>query len=236
VIALDEIPSFIFTEASTIRLISMAYIDEPAMVPLVDSEDELSVLERLEGMTSARHRSKPPIPRGVTDAELVNESHGYGWTYINAAFCYTRTTGNRFNGPERGAWYACYGENAAQAAQQEVAFHLTRELEATGIYENETAYCELLAGFTAVFHDLNGFENEAFLNPDPSVGYPAGQELSRRILEAGGRGVLYPSVRCSGGACLAAFRPSIVQNIRPGETWLFQWSGGRIPRITRKPQ
>jgi len=71
----------------------------------------------------------------------------------NAAFCYTRATGNRFNGPERGAWYASHGYLAVETAQAEVAWHLTRELEATGVFENVTAYRELLAGFTTRLHD-----------------------------------------------------------------------------------
>ena len=63
------------------------------------------------------------------------------------------TTGNRFNAPERGSWYASDGDLAFGSAQAEVAWHLTRELEATGVFENVTAYRELLAGFTTRLHD-----------------------------------------------------------------------------------
>ena len=43
-----------------------------------------------------------PLPAGVAREELLSELHGYGWTYVNAAFCHTRATGNRFNGPSAG--------------------------------------------------------------------------------------------------------------------------------------
>ncbi|MEL6467686.1 MAG: RES family NAD+ phosphorylase, partial [Pseudomonadota bacterium] len=158
---------------------------------------------------------------------------GYGWTYINAAFCYTRATGNRFNGPERGAWYASYGEDAALTAQAEVSWHLTRELEATGVFENLTAYRELLAGFTTRLHDLAGREGEEILSSEPRIAYPIGQRLAQDVLGSGGNGLIYPSARRDGGRCLVAFRPHLVQNVRQGDTWTFTWRGEATPEITR---
>lgn len=232
-IDLATLPVREFTAAQTLRLISTAYIDEPAIAPLADGEDELAILEEIESLTSARLSSSMPRPTGVRPEELLTDAHGYGFTYVNAAFCYTRTSGNRFNGPDRGAWYATHGDNAAETAQAEVAFHLTRELEATGIYENITCYRELIAGFTTQFHDLGGQQGQPFLGEDITSAYPAGQALARDIRMADGNGVLYPSVRHIGGHCLAAFRPILVQNIRQGETWNFTWSGDPVPRITR---
>ena len=231
---LHDLPVRDFTDAATIRLISTAYIDEPAMAPLADTSEELDFLAEIEALTSARQTGELPVPDGIHPLELQNERHGYGWTYVNAAFCYTRAEGSRFNGPERGAWYAAYGEDAASTTHAEVAFHLTRELQATGCLENITSYRELLAGFTTRFHDLSGCEVEACLGPDPAIAYPAGQSLAREILWAGGNGVLYPSVRKSGGRCLAAFRPNLVQNIRQGETWVFEWSGSLEPVISKR--
>lgn len=95
-----------FTENLTVRLISTGYIDEPALAPLADNQDDLDILEDIEMMTSVRHNALAAIPPGLAPNELLTEIHGYGWTYINAAFCYTRVTGNRFNAPDRGAWYA----------------------------------------------------------------------------------------------------------------------------------
>lgn len=230
----QDLPVRDFTDAATIRLISTAYIEEPAMAPLVDTPEELDFLAEIEALTSARQTGELPVPDGIHPLELQNERHGYGWTYVNAAFCYTRADGGRFNGPERGAWYAAYGEDAARTTQAEVAFHLTRELEATGCFQNITAYRELLAGFTTRFHDLSGLEGEVCLGPDPATAYPAGQSLARSILAAGGHGVLYPSARKSGGRCLAAFRPNLVQNIRQGETWVFEWSGSRESVISQR--
>ncbi|MBD8890744.1 RES family NAD+ phosphorylase [Labrenzia suaedae] len=204
------------------------------MAPLADTAGELDFLAEIEALTSARQTGELPVPDGIHPLELQNERHGYGWTYVNAAFCYTRADGGRFNGPERGAWYAAYGEDAAATTRAEVTFHLTRELEATGCFENITFYRELLAGFTTRFHDLSGCKEEAFLAADPHQAYPAGQALAREVLAADGNGVLYPSARRPGGKCLAAFRPNLVQNIRQGRTWVFEWQGVPVPLISER--
>lgn len=230
-INIADLPVRNFNEANTTRLISTAYIDEPALAPLADDEDELKFLEELEGLSSSRRGLPEFIPAGVNPNELLGAYDGYGWTYVNAAFCYTRETGNRFNGPDRGAWYASWGEARVETAQAEVAWHLTRELEATGIYENVTAYRELNASFTTQLHDLKNLHEQVFLDPEPSVAYPAGQRLASELLAADSNGIMYPSTRKVGGSCLVAFRPHLIQNIRQGNCWVFIWAGTTEPVI-----
>lgn len=229
----EDLDQVDFTDPTTVRLIPTAYIDEPAMAPLADDDDDLAILEEIEGLTSARRTVTLPVLGGLDPAELLTAAAGYGWTYINAAFCCTRATGNRFNGPERGAWYASYGEDAALTAQAEVSWHLTRELEATGVFQNLTAYRELLAGFTTRLHDLAGRGGEDVLSLDPRIAYTVGQTLAQDVLGSEGNGLLYPSTRRAGGRCLVAFRPHLVQNVRQGDTWTFAWRGDATPEITR---
>ncbi|MDJ0686777.1 MAG: RES family NAD+ phosphorylase [Alphaproteobacteria bacterium] len=232
-IDISTVPVREFVEANTTRLISTAYIDEPALAPLVDDDNELTFLEELEGLSSSRRGLPEFIPAGVQPDELVNAHHGYGWTYINAAFCYTRETGNRFNGPARGAWYATWDDNRIDTAHAEVAWHLTQELHATGIYENITSFCELTASFATIFHDLTGCAGEDVFHPEPDIGYSKGQGLAAELFSRGANGVLYPSVRQAGGHCLAAFRPNIIQNVRQGEIWTFTWAGDPKPLIEK---
>jgi len=227
------LPACTFTQESTVRLISTAFIQEPAMGPLADDAAGLAVLERLEALTSRRQDRDMPLPAGLKRSELLTASSGYGYTYVNAAFCYTRPTGNRFNGPERGAWYACWGDAMQETAQAEVGWHLTRELENPGILENVTHYRELISGFTAPMIDLRACLGAPFLDPDPAIGYGEGQRLAREVLQAGYAGLIYPSVRRPGGLCLAALRPHTVQNIRQGVAWRFTWSGNREPKVSK---
>ncbi len=229
----SDIEEVELTDPATIRLVSTAYVDEPAIAPLADDDDDLAILEEIEGLTSAGQTAALPMPGGLNPAELLTKTDGYGWTYVNAAFCCARANGNRFNGPDRGAWYASYGQAAVKTSQAEVAWHLTSELEATGVFENVTAYRELLAGFTTRFHDLNGRTEEAALSADPSVAYPAGQELARDVLRSGGNGLLYPSARHEKGQVLVALRPRLVQNVRRGDIWVFEWKGELAPSIRK---
>lgn len=225
------LPLVELAEANTVRLISTAHIAEPAMAPLADDDDALEFLAGIERKTSLRQDMDMPLPDGVRRGELLTEAHGYGWTYVNAAFCYTRPRGSRFNDADRGAWYAAWGGGATETALAEVSFHLTRELENVGVFENITDYRELLAGFIGPFADLRHSEGEDFLNPEPTVGHPAGQKLARELRDAAVNGVVYPSARKADGICLAAFRTTLVQNTRQGATWRLTWTGKATPAI-----
>ena len=121
----------------------------------------------------------------------------------------------------RGAWYCAWD---MLTSAQEVGFHRTRELSFIGRYEDEARYVELLADFIGDFPDLHDEAHPA-LDPDPERGYPAGQHLAADLRSEGHRGLIYPSVRHSGGRCFVAFDPGIIQNVRPGASWKLVWQG-----------
>jgi hypothetical protein len=101
-----------------------------------------------------------------------------------------------------------------------------------------TDYAELLADFVGPFHDFRGANAaEPCFDRDPSVGYPAGQALARRLrAEADSNGIVYTSVRHRNGTCLVAFRPDLVQNLRQGEIWRLEWQGTPEPAVSRPSQ
>lgn len=213
-------------DRALVRLISQTHHKPPVLRGFVDTDEEAAILAEIEGETSARliaerEGSAALDRRELVFARRVNDLKLYGQTHINAAFSYTRPSGNRFNSGERGAWY-CAWEMLTCA--QEVGFHRTRELGFIGRYEDEAHYLELLADFIGDFPDLHG-SAPAALDPDPSVGYPAGQALAADLRRQGHRGLIYPSVRHQGGRCFVAFDPGIVQNVRPGASWKLEWSG-----------
>jgi len=224
------IPETHLTDPTTIRLVSTAYITEPAVAPLADDDGELEILEALEGLTSARLGSVA-LPSDVDPAELLNASYGYGYTLINAAFCHARPPGNRFNSEERGAWYCAFGDKAKQTTQAEIIFHRTRALKEANCLHDTGSYRELLAGFTCNFHDLRSQPDHQALDPDTRVAYPVGQAIAKSILANGGNGLIYPSIRFSGGTCIAVFRPSVIQNVRQGDQISFVWSGTETPDV-----
>jgi hypothetical protein len=71
---------------------------------------------------------------------------------VNAAFAYFRPRDrNRFNGPDRGTWYATL---ATETSLSEVAFHMRRELLRVNDYYATVEYVEMWASFAGNFTDL----------------------------------------------------------------------------------
>ena len=215
-----------FVEERTYRLIPTARHKPPVLDALASSYDAKSKLEALESVTSGRQVVQQ---RGVPGIEPGTLAAGYGYTYINAAFAYRRPEGNRFNPGEWGAWYASFD---VDTSLREVAFHLTRALAgAGGDYDNTTSYIELLSDFQAEFHDLRDLPSlPSCLSEDTSIGYSHGQELGIQLRAAGANGIVYPSVRHTGGTCLVAFWPGLIQNFQFGETWTLRWAGDPTPK------
>lgn len=214
-------------DRALVRLISNTHHKPPVLRGLVDSDDEMDILATLEGLTSARlaaeQQGTPALDRReLAFARRSQDLAVYGQSHINAAFTYTRPTGNRFNTGDRGAWYCSYD---ALTSADEVGFHRTRELGFVGVYEDEAIYCELLADFIGEFPDLGNELDHAALSADTEAGYPEGQNLARTLRAEGHRGLLYPSVRRAGGRNFVAFDPGIVQNVRPGAKWKLIWNG-----------
>ena len=221
-------------QSNTIRLVSSGRLKEPVLLTLAPTQGALEDLAALESVTNTRMRAQLGGLGELDASELVFGRHGF--SFIHAAFTHTRTGGNRFNSSERGAWYCAFEPETAIA---EVAYHLTQELAAIDRFENTTDYAELFADFISPFHDLRGVDLglEKCLHSDPAVGYPAGQSLARDLRKnAGSNGIVYPSIRRSGGVCLVAFHPSLVQNVRQGGIWRLEWQGSPSPEIVRVVQ
>lgn len=214
-------------DRALVRLIPATYHKPPILRGLVDSDEEAAILAELEGLTNQRlkveREGSPALDRReLAFARRDGDLRLYGQTHINAAFAYTRAGGNRFNDESRGAWYCAYDLKTSAA---EVGYHRTRELSFIGVYDDEARYVELLADFVGTFPSITKNSHPEALQDDPTAGYPAGQALARDLRAGGHRGLLYPSVRKPRGRCFVAFDPHIVQNVRPGASWTFTWSG-----------
>jgi hypothetical protein len=213
-------------DRALVRLIPETRHKPPVLRGLVDSDEEAAVLAEIEGETNARlvaeREGSPALDRReLAFARRARDLKLYGQSHINAAFAYTRATGNRFNAGDRGAWYCAWHVLTSAA---EVGYHRTRELGYVGRYEDEARYVELLADFIGDFPELTDGAHPA-LAVDPGMGYPAGQALAADLRRDGHRGLVYPSVRHAGGRCFVAFDPGIIQNVRPGAAWRLVWRG-----------
>jgi RES domain-containing protein len=196
----------------THRLIPSRDEEESVLNRLAEDEEELQELFELDGATNDRLLGEANLLPGISVHELL---FGVAYAHIvNAAFTHAPPAGSRFNGPERGAWYAAFELETAEA---EVAFHKSQELREIQWGEPETfAFHDYLADFRADFHDIRGdLHYSDCLKPS---GYESSQKLAKEFLAAGSAGIVYPSVRRSTGTCLVCFRPALVTNVRRDRT------------------
>lgn len=220
-------PVSLVRQLDTHRLVPSRYLPdgESVLVAIADDTAHLAAIFELDLATNERLLAEHQLLPGIGLDELVaGVPHA---AVINAAFCHAHPLGARFSGPERGAWYAAFDLDTAQA---EVAFHKTVQLAEIDRFEDSVTYDDYLADFSASFHDLRrarGFK--ACLAPDS---YVESQRLAETLLDGGSLGVVYPSVRRAGGTCLACFRPAVVGNVRRGRTYRFTWDGSPDPTLT----
>jgi len=199
---------------NTHRLIPSRYTekDDSVLTRLTEDAEDLSALFELEGATNDRLLGEAGLLPGITVRELV-----FGLSYshiVNAAFTHANPSGSRFNGPERGAWYAAF---VRETSEREVAYHKSKELQEIRWQEKETfTYVDFLADFRGTFHDIRN--DPRFRNCLDANSYRASRRLAGELLEDGSAGVVYPSVRHQSGTCVACFRPALVNNVRKGST------------------
>jgi RES domain-containing protein len=196
----------------THRPIPARYSDESVLERLAEDADQLDDLFELDGATNDRLLGEANLLPGISVHELL-----FGVPYahiVNAAFSHPHPAGSRFNGPERGAWYAAF---ELETAGIEVAYHKSQELQEINWREPETfTFDDYLADFRADFHDLR--DDPACAKCLDPKSYRTSQHLARTLLAAGSSGIVYPSVRHGKGTCLVCFRPALATNVRKGRS------------------
>jgi RES domain-containing protein len=195
----------------THRLIPTRSSDESVLARIADDEHLQAIFE-LEGATNERLLGEANLLPGISVHELL---FGVAYAHIvNAAFTHPHPGGSRFNGPERGAWYAGF---ELMTAQIEIAFHKSQELREIEWQEPETfTFHDYLADLRTDFHDIRG--DSAYADSLDSRSYVTSQKLARELLASGSAGIVYPSVRYAAGTCVACFRPALITNVRRDRT------------------
>jgi RES domain-containing protein len=196
----------------THRLIPSRHSDESVLSRLAENEKQLEDLFELDGATNDRLLGEANLLPGISVHELL---FGVAYAHIvNAAFTHAHPTGSRFNGPDRGAWYAAFELETSEA---EIAFHKAQELIEINWQEPETfTFHDYLADFRADFHDIRGDAGYSeCLDPNS---YGSSQKLAKELLVSGSAGIIYPSVRRASGTCLVCFRPALVADVRQDRT------------------
>ncbi len=187
------------------RLIPSRFPPIGAFDSVVSANDLAAVME-LEGWTNDRLVAErlARLPRDQWVFGTPNAS------VVMAAFLHAAPSGGRFNGPDLGAWYAAASVTTSVA---EVAWHLRRETRARGLAETRRTfrcYSTRLGGTD--YLDVRGARTTM---PElyASDSYAASQSFGEAARAAGRDGILYDSLRHSGGQNLVAFRPRLIAEV-----------------------
>lgn len=192
----------------------------------VASAADLDAVFELEGWTNDRISGELGLLRTIPRDEWVTGRPMA--SVVMAAYCHPRAGGGRFSSDGRGAWYAAH---TIETALAESIFHRTNELREVGGFETRVQMRVYLADFSSRFADVRArYPEPELYDPDS---YATSQQFGQRVLDAGGNGIVYRSVRDRTGECLACFRPALVRNVRAGGHYELRWHGRPEPTVRR---
>ncbi len=228
----DGVPSPADVPRKPVRW-SRSYRLVPTRYPAVDlfervaPPEDWEALIELESMTNDRLRDEAGEISLVPAADRVS---GAGASFVMAPFTHLAPEGGRFTTPAFGGYYAA---RAIGTAVAETGWHRERFLAATAEAPLELDMRLLEARLAGRLADLRGLgaRFSALYAPED---YSASQRFGAGVRGAGGDGVVWDSVRETGGRCAVAYRPRLVTGCREVRTLCYRWDGGRISEVYEK--
>lgn len=177
-------------------------------------------------LVAAEAKTNPRIHDIVGNLALVPPARrvsGPGASLVIGAFTHaSRDRPGRFSDGSYGVWYA--GDRFA-VALAETAHHFCRFMRATNEPPGEADFRELTAALSG---NVAETRDPKILDADD---WSAGQAFGRAVREAGGDGVLAPSVRYLAGLTLALFWPDCVRPpVIQARQFRYGWDGARMHR------
>lgn len=186
---------------------------------VVDAGD-LEAIYALESLTNDRVREETGDLGLVPAKERIA---GPGTTPIMAAFTHLNPEGSRFSDGSYGVYYCA---QTLATALAEVRYHQERFLRRTNEASIRQEMRLYLSDLDAKLIDVR--KHAEFHHPDD---YAPGQRLGKVMRAEGKDGVLYRSVRESGGQCAAVFRPTVLSACRQSSHYAFHFDGSCIVAI-----
>ncbi|HNU09766.1 MAG TPA: RES family NAD+ phosphorylase [Rubrivivax sp.] len=185
---------------------------------------DFDALYALEAMTNERVRDEVGQIQRVPPEQ---RRFGPGSGPIMAAFTHVNLEGSRFSDGSYGVFYAARERATAIA---ETRHHHARFLQATAQPPMHLPMRLYHVVIDASLHDLRprAAALEACHDPDS---YVASRALAARLRAAGSEGVVYRSVRHSGGQCVGLFSPLGARDCLHAAYLLYAWDGQRFTDV-----
>jgi hypothetical protein len=206
---------------ATFRLQSDRHPPIPYFERIADAEDQ-PILEDLEKLTNRAARQASGKLSLIPASRRV---FGPGASAIMGPFVFTSTANpSRFSNGTYGVYYA---GRRFETALREVAYHRARFHAKTKDRATKTTFRTITAGISKTMHDLRKGDWKELLDPDPNQ-YGVPQAFGAQLKEAKSNGLVYPSVRDSGGECIGAFWPNVLSGFSVGKRIALRWDGHKI--------
>ena len=219
----------------THRLIASRYPPVGVFDDIAADEEELRVAFLLEAATNDRlallERRLGLLPEG----EVVN---GEGASLVMAAFLHASEIGGRFTDSRLGAWYAALDVDTAIA---ETLYHADRRLRLSeGAFPSAIQIRELIADIDCPLVDIRGEQSgrpELYARDPADYGAAQGFAAGLPWPDDGSdpeNGIIYDSVRRTGGVNVCLFRPTLLPlPVLQGDHYEYRWDAAGTARVLR---
>lgn len=187
---------------------------------------QLETAWHIESLTNDRLRDESGEVPLVADEDRVR---GHGASIVMAPFTHLGRP-SRFSAGGYGVYYAA---RSLETAVRETAFHRGRFLAATREPPCEVDMRAYVGRPVKPFLDIRAARYEALHHPDD---YATPQKFAQPLRDKGNWGLVYRSVRHTGGECIAAFKPQAVSVAMAGAALAYVWDGERVNKVYEKSE
>lgn len=199
-----------------------------SIYPPIDLFEDIADPQDWEALASAESKTNPRLWEHIGRLDLVPPARrvgGPGASYLMAPFVHISTDRpGRFTDGTYGVYSAGDRE---EVAIREVAHHHGRAMANSGEEPGWTSQFRMLVNRLDL--DLNDARPEAaYHHPDD---YAASQALGKSLRAGGYNGIVYRSVRCPGGECVAVFWPDLLAIPVQADHFDFHWDGARVDKV-----
>lgn len=183
-------------------------------------------------LISAEQKTNPRIMATIGNLDLVPVDRrvgGNGASYLMAPFTHvSKARPSRFTD---GSYGVLYAGNVFETALFETIHHHARFMARTAETPGWTSqFREIILPVRADLRDLRGAWEPPHPVLDPDS-YEASQGLAMALKADGADGLVYPSVRHTGGECVALFYPDCASEPVQGRHLDYHWDGERVDHV-----
>lgn len=199
-----------------------------SVFPPIDLFEDIADPSDWEALASMESKTNPRIWEQVGRLDLVpphRRVSGPGASLLMAPFVhFSMDRPGRFTDGSFGIYSA---GNSEEVAVREVAHHHGKAMAASKEEPGWTSQFRALVN--TIDLELYDVRDRAAFH-DPSS-YAAPQAFAKAARAAGSYGLVYRSVRCAGGECIAIFWPNIIPVPIQGDHYDFHWDGTKVDRV-----